>query len=76
MSSSYVKGGSTQNLRQLQICWRSFRIPYSEFEEFLTELETAEMFPQWRPNNTNASEDNVSPLLLLLFGVLFYLGRG
>ena len=74
--SAYVRGGSTRNIRQLKIFRRRFRIPYGEFQELLKELETAEMFRQWRPNNTNASRDDVSPLALLLLGALRYLGRG
>ena len=74
--SAYVRGGSTRNLCQLNIFRRHFRIPYSEFKELLTELETAEMFCQWRPNNINADGDNVSTLPLLLLGALRYLGRG
>ena len=74
--SEYIRGGSTQNLRQLKIFRRRFRIPYSEFKELLTELETAVMFREWRPNHTDAAGDAVSPLSLLLLGALRYLGRG
>ena len=73
---AYVRGGSTQNLRQLKVFRRRFRIPYGEFKELLTELETSLIFKRWKPNNVDGAGDECSPLSLLLLGALRYLGRG
>jgi hypothetical protein len=53
---------------------RRFRLPYSEFDDFVAEAKASPLFERW--DGQDATGKHSSPIELLILGSLRYLGRG
>ena len=61
---------------QLKDFHSRYRLPYKNFKELLQELGNHANFAKWTTDRTKSVKRLFSPLSLLLFGALRYLGRG
>lgn len=53
-----------------------FRLPYEQFKELVSSLESEDAFRRWHEGNANCTKKEATPLSLLVLCSLRYLGRG
>ena len=70
----YVDCPQRNDSRFLKKFRRRFRVPYKEFEWFVSEAKRENWFPRWMGKDAAGKES--SPIELLILGAFRYLGRG
>ena len=72
----YIEHPDLDNPRFHKKFRRRFRMPYNEYRQLLLIAEAEPILARWKPGNTDALGNPVTPISLLLLCALRYLGRG